>query len=223
MTLRPALATSSSPTISANRAPLLSARRSWALKPAAGEPIAIFTPGTASRRPSTSLEPETSRRVAGRDEERVGGLLGAVRAVRARELDDPLEAEREADGRRVAAAELRDEAVVAAARAHRRLGPELVRDPLEHRARVVVEAAHEPRIQLKRDADVREQLLHALEVRARLRVEIAVEQRRGVDQRAHLRVLAVEDPEWIALETPHAVLVERVAMRARSTPSSTFL
>ena len=80
--------------------------------------------------------------------------------------------------------------------------------------RVVVEAAHEPRVLLERDADVREQPLHAREVRARLVVEIAAEQRRAIDQIAELRVLAVEDPERIALEAPQAVLVERVAVCA---------
>ena len=151
--MRPA-ATSSSPTISANRAPLLSARRSWALNPAAGEPIPISHARHRVAKSLDHLESEAPRGVSGRDEERVGGPLGAVRAIRARELDDALDAERPADGRRVATAELRNEAVVAAARAHGGLGAELVRDPLEHRARVVVETAHESRIQLERDADV---------------------------------------------------------------------
>ena len=59
----------------------------------------------------------------------------------------------------------------------------------------------------------REQRLHAVEMRARLVVEVRRHQRRGGDQLAQLRILAVEDAQRIALEPPQAVLVEPLAMR----------
>src|SRR6185503_11046677 len=88
------------------------------------------------------------------------------------DLDHALHAERPADGGRRAPAELLHKAVVTTARAHGTLRAEAVREPFEHRARVVVEPAHEPRVHGELDADVREQRLHLLEMRARLVVQV---------------------------------------------------
>ena len=62
-----------------------------------------------------------------------------------------------------------EQAVVAAAAGDGALRAQAVGDPFEHRAIVIVEAAHEPRIDLERDAAVGEELLQAVEVRARRR------------------------------------------------------
>ena len=75
------------------------------------------------------------------------------------DLDDALDAERPADGRRVATAKLRHEPVVAPARTDGALGSQTVGHPLEHGAGVIVEPAHEPRVQGEPHADVREQRL----------------------------------------------------------------
>ena len=71
---------------------------------------------------------------------------------------------RPADPRRRRAAELLDQPVVAAAAAERGLGPQPLRLELEHRARVVVEPAHERGIDLVRDAGRVEQGAHLAEV-----------------------------------------------------------
>ena len=62
------------------------------------------------------------------------------------QFHDALLAHRKADGRRRLAAELRDQPVVATAGADGVLRAQCIGDPLEHRARVVVEAAHQARI-----------------------------------------------------------------------------
>ncbi len=147
LTLTLPAASSDSPTISANRAPLLSAWRSWALKPADGPPIETLTPGRRSRSCSTSLKPNRrSASPAATSWASHGRLVGAD-ALGLHELDDALEPERPADGRRIAAPELRDEAVVAPPRADGALRAEPVRDPLEDGARVIVEPADETRVQ----------------------------------------------------------------------------
>ncbi len=66
-------------------------------------------------------------------------------------------------------AHLLDETVVTAAAADRVLrGVERVALELERRARVVVEPAHQPRLDLERDAEPLQALLHGLEVGGRL-------------------------------------------------------
>src|SRR5690606_19463217 len=115
---------------------------------------------------------------------------------------------RPTDRRRIAPAELRDEPVVAPAGADRALRSEPIRDPLEDRPRVVVEPADEARIDLERNAGIAQQPLETLEVVARPLVEILAHDRRAGDEFRHVRVLAVEDPQRIALEPPQAVRVQ---------------
>src|SRR5690606_33601848 len=71
----------------------------------------------------------------------------------------------------------------------------------------------EPRIHGELDADRAEQLLHTVEMGARFVVQITADHRSTGDELAHCRVLAVQDAHRIALEPPHAVLVERSAVR----------
>src|SRR6185437_12583750 len=114
----------------------------------------------------------------------------------------------EADGRRGVTAELGDQPVVAAAGAYGILGAGGGGDPLEHGAVVVVEAAHQARIDLIGDADGTQRGAQRLEMRARVGVEVLGEQRRAADQLLQLRVLAVEDAQWVAPETAPAVAIE---------------
>ena len=62
------------------------------------------------------------------------------------------------------AAQLRDQPVVTAAGAYGILGARGLRDPLEHGAAVVVEAAHQSRVDLVLDADVAQHGAQRLEV-----------------------------------------------------------
>src|SRR5690606_33642747 len=99
------------------------------------------------------LEAVAPLRVAGRNQIRIGRRIRGGRSLRLQQLDDALDAERPTDGGRLAATELRDEPVVAAARTYGALRAELVGDPLEDGTRIVVETAHEPRIQREAHAD----------------------------------------------------------------------
>ena len=72
--------------------------------------------------------------------------------------------------------------------------------------------AHEPRVQGEPHADVGEQLLDASEMRAGFVVEICRHQRCSLDDFAQRWILAIEDPQRIAVETPQAVFIEQLAM-----------
>ena len=117
--------------------------------PAARSSVVI---SSASRPPVVSTT-NTSTAVVGCGEH----ALVAARQQRA------VDAEREADARRGRAAEILDEAVVAAAAAERVLGRvERAALELERRAAVVVEPAHEPHVDRERDAEVVQPRLHAV-------------------------------------------------------------
>ena len=110
---------------------------------------------SASRPPVVSTT-NTSTRTVGRLEH----ALVVARQQRA------VDAEREPDARRRRAAEVLDETVVATAAAERVLRRvERAALELERRAAVVVEAAHEPRVDRERDAERVSPRLHAGEVR----------------------------------------------------------
>ncbi len=122
----------------------------------------------------------------------------------------PLHAHGETDARRRLAAELADQPVIAATGADGTLGAELVGDPLEYRAAVIVQPAHQLRIDLIGDADGIESRLESFEMSARLLVEEIGERRRIRQQRLGLRILAVEDAQRVGRQAPLAVFVELV-------------
>ena len=111
------------------------------------------------------------------------------------------------------AAQLRDQAVVAAAGAHRTLRAELGRQPLENGVRVVVEPAHQARVEHVADAHGVEMPAQPLEVLARLLVEVLGQHRRAGDHVLQLRILAVENAQRIAFEAPQAVGIEARLVR----------
>ena len=119
----------------------------------------------------------------------------------------PLDADAEADTRGRRTAHLLGQLVEAPAAADRVLGRvERVADELEGGARVVVEAAHEARRELVLDAELREPLLHALEVRLGLVAEVLGELRRPLDHVLPVFALRVEEPQRVLLD-PLAELV----------------
>ncbi len=122
----------------------------------------------------------------------------------------PLHAHGETDARRRLAAELADQPVVAATGADGTLGAELVGDPLEYRAAVIVQPAHQLRIDLIGDPDGIESRLESFEMSARLLVEEIGKRRRIRQQRLGLRILAVEDAQRVGRQAPLAVFVELV-------------
>jgi hypothetical protein len=105
-----------------------------------------------------------------------------------------------------------DQAVVTTAGTDRPLRAEAIGDPLENRQVVVVEAAHQARVDREGLAGVAQHLLHALEMRQRLGAQVIDQLRRAENQFLQRRVLAVEDAQRVAVQAPPAVLVEQFAV-----------
>ena len=121
-----------------------------------------------------------------------------------------LDAHGEADTRRGLATQLRHQAIVTATGAHRALSTKLVGDPLEYGAVVVIQTAHQLVVDLVTNAGSVQARLDALEVQARLFVEV-ITQGRCTNQRGLGRlVLAVENAQRIGGQTALAVLVKLV-------------
>ena len=110
---------------------------------------------------------------------------------------EPLDAGGEADADAVGPAELLHEAVVAPAAENRVLRADGARQDLERRARVVVEAAHEPVRHAVRDPVDAQVLLDRREVRPARLAQVVDRVRQAVDDRLILRHLAVEDPQRV--------------------------
>src|SRR5260370_5893050 len=125
------------------------------------------------------------------------------------EHDDPLLPHGPADTRRAGSAQLGHQAVVASAGAHGTLRTERIRRPLENRSGVAVESADQVRFNIILDAGAAQVSAQRLEMNPRLRIQGIEQQRRSGDDALHVRILAVEYSQRIALEPPFAVLVER--------------
>ncbi len=145
--------------------------------------------------------------------ERIGRALRGDVLPLHQQLHHALHSHGEADCRRGIAAEMRDQAVVTAAGAHGILRTQRVRRPLEHRATVVVEAAHETRVHDVVDTDRFDGRAQRIEMRARFGVQMFGEHRRAADDVTQLGILAVENAQRIAFETPLAVLIQARFMR----------
>ena len=115
--------------------------------------------------------------------------------------DDPVEADPEPDAGRRRTAQQLDEAVIAPAAAERlllALGARAVE--LEGGPGVVVEAAHERRLEDRLDPDRREMGLHALEVLGARTAQALADARRAGDERGHALVLRVQQAERVRRE-----------------------
>ncbi len=106
------------------------------------------------RRSSASAASDAARSASSSTTKKTSIASGGGRAPPSRleREQQPLDPGAEADARRRRAADLLDQAVVAAAAADGRLRADRLVHELERRARVVVEAAHERRHELVRDA-----------------------------------------------------------------------
>ena len=134
---------------------------------------------------------------------------------RLHERHQALHAHRKTDRGRRVTPQLRDQAVVAAAGAYGILCTGGRGDPLEHRAVVVIEAAHQARVDLVAHAHAAQQATERIEVCVGLRIQMLGEQRRAANHLLHFRVLAVQDPQRVAGEAPFAVGVEPRCMRTQ--------
>ena len=122
----------------------------------------------------------------------------------------PVEADPEADPRRRPAAEELGEAVVAAAATDGLLLTLATGDDeLERRARVVVEAAHQPMVDDVPHAQRIEQVEHGAEVGAALVAQVVGALRRAIGQVGG-QVLVVEDAQRVDLEAPARVIGQAV-------------
>ena len=124
-----------------------------------------------------------------------------------------LDAHRETAGRRRLAADLLDQAVVAAAGAHRALRAEPVGHPFEHGAVVIVQPAHQARI----DVEMRCRPRAAMPAAPRNACSESSSRsssklRRRLDQRLHRRILAVEHAQRIAVQAALRIVVQRSGM-----------
>src|SRR5258708_121093 len=125
------------------------------------------------------------------------------------ELAVPLMPEGPADPRGAGAAQLGHQAVVASSGTHGTLRTERVRRPLENRSGVVVESADQVRLDIILDAGAAQVRAQGLEMSPRLCIQGIEQQRRPGDDALHVRILAVEYSQRIALQPPFAIFVER--------------
>src|SRR5437016_5135427 len=128
---------------------------------------------------------------------------------------DPLDARGPAGRGGWRAAELLDEAVVATASADAALRAEGVRGELEDGPRVVVEPAHERRVELIGHGGLLEQFAHGGEVLEVVVVEMVDEARRARDHRARALVLGVERAQGVRRDPRAHVRGETGLVRAQ--------
>ena len=203
---------SSSPTITTRAAP----RRPASLERALEPPAAVGRIAAQAGRAGVVHERVDARPGLfvqdGKEhvQRRLGGLHGADLLERQHQ---PFEARAKPDAGDVGAAELLGEAVVAATPGQRRLRPERRPVPLPGRARVVVQAAHQPRRELVADAPRLEVRAHGGEVLAAGIAQVVGDRgRRGEHGLAGL-VLAVEHPQRVRVAAFEALLAELGAVR----------
>ena len=113
---------------------------------------------------------------------------------------DPLDPSRPADTRRRGTAQLLDQAVVATPARDARLRPEGVAGELEQRARVVIQTAHERRVDLVRNARPLQHLADLCEVRGVLLTEPLEQDRRVGHDRLRRGIGGVERAQRVQLD-----------------------
>ena len=114
--------------------------------------------------------------------------------------------------RRRRPAHLFHQAVVAPARQHRALGAQGLGGELERRVTVIVQAAHQVRVQAIGDAGGLQPLAQRVEKLPRGAVQAVGQQRRPGDDGAVALVLGIEDAQGIALQPRETVVGKPVAV-----------
>ncbi len=153
------------------------------------------------------------------DVDRLGRHRNAGRLEQQQHAFDP---HAPADRGRALAAELLEHAVVAAAAADGALRAEAIGHPLEDGQVVVVETAHQSRIDAIAEPGGIEHGADGGEMAERLGAEEVHQPRRAVGDRLHRRVLAVEDAQRIAVQAAPRILVERIGvlLQVRDQPGA---
>src|SRR5205814_195666 len=129
------------------------------------------------------------------------------------EQREPLDSCGESDARHVAAAQLPHEAVVAPSAGDGALRAQTAgRDRLVGRARVVVEPAHELRIDEVRNAEAGERLAQPVEMGFAFVAEVRLHPRRARGHFLAPGILAVEHANGIRLRTLLAILAKPIGV-----------
>ncbi len=182
-----------------------------ALQRPAGELELRLEPGAA--RLNRQLE-RRARALAIADRDVQVDELGRGREL-ARRQQYPLDPRRPARGRGRGPVEQLDQAVVAPAAAHAGLCPELVAGELEHRACVVIQPAHQGRVELVAQPGIVEQRADAREVLGVLGIEPVQELRRVAHNRLCTPVAGVERSHRVQVDAIAHVLGELLLVRAQ--------
>ena len=161
--------------------------------------LVVGATGRDAGRPQLLGEHEGVAGAGGVDDEDVGdGGLSAARVLGRARQQDALDPGPEPDRWRRRTTELLHEAVVAAATADRVLGAvERVGGELERGPGVVVQPAHEPRLDLEGDAEVGEAGLDPVEVAGAVGREVVEHHGCAGDDVVVLRPLRVQHPERV--------------------------
>ena len=144
------------------------------------------------------------------------GVRGAGRggaSALLEQLQHALDAHGPADGRRRFAAEFGKEAVVAPAAADGALRAEALGDEFKNGEVVVVQPAHEARVDAPRHASGVQHLLHGAQVRLRCLAQMVHEARGGFHQRLHGGVFGVQNAQRVGVEAARGVFVQLAFVR----------
>ena len=98
--------------------------------------------------------------------------------------------------------------------------PERIGGPFEHRARVVIQPADQARLDMILDAGASQVSAQRLEMLPRFGIERLEQQRGAGDDALHVRILAVENAQRIAVQAPLAVLIELPLRERRNRRSA---
>lgn len=126
------------------------------------------------------------------------------------QLEDTLDTHCPAARARRLAAKLFDQRIVTAAGCHCTLRAKLVGHPFEHGQIVIIETAHETRVDRERNVVRLQNALQAFEVRARFFAEKIDQLRRVLRDFLHRRILRVEHAQRVRVQAALCLLVEHV-------------
>ncbi len=107
---------------------------------------------------------------------------------------------------------MRDQAIITTAGAHRALRAQRLGYPLEHGEVVIIEPAHQTRVDAVGNHRILEQLLDALKMLERCLAEKVDQLRRALDQHLHRRILGIQDTQWIGMQAAARFLIQLVGV-----------
>ena len=153
---------------------------------------------------------EAAVRIRGRDIN-IGALcFREFNSLRFHQQPQTLNAEAEPASRGGGAAELFHEPVVSAAAAYRALRADRVGYEFKHGPRVVIQSAHDPRVDRERDVHCAQIPLHALEMPVAVLTQVVEHLRRVFGHLAAFGILAVQNAHRVALQPVPAGIAKSI-------------